>query len=103
MDIDPLDFVSPERSGENGRPFDLFARIRREAPVLRCEPPSFKPFIALTIPEDITAVSRDRELFGSEGHDILSPEVNTALRQAGIRSVVKMAPPGGIATAPTLP
>ena len=53
LDIDPLDLVDPTRFALHGRPHQVWARLRAEAPVAYIEPPGHPPFWAVTRHADL--------------------------------------------------
>jgi cytochrome P450 len=70
-----LDVISAARYGTEGYPHDAWTRLRREAPVCWMEPPSYKPFWAITKHADIIEVSKQPDKFRSAGRFILFPEL----------------------------
>lgn len=72
MGIDVQDLVVSGRFVD-GQPHETWAAMRREAPVLWCEPDGFPPFWALTRYADVKAVSVDFERFSSRGPVALGP------------------------------
>lgn len=57
--VDPFDLISPKSYGSSGSPHDVWARLRREAPVHRCElGGSFENFWAITRHADIMLAER---------------------------------------------
>jgi cytochrome P450 len=64
--IDIQDLVVSRRYVD-GQPHETWAAMRRETPVLWCEPDGFPPFWALTKHADVKAVSVDFERFSSRG------------------------------------
>jgi cholest-4-en-3-one 26-monooxygenase len=67
VDIDPLDLVDPARFARNGYPYEVWARLRAEAPVAYIEPPGYPPFWAVTRHADIIQVATQPQLFSSAG------------------------------------
>jgi cytochrome P450 len=62
--VDPWDLIATERYAESGYPHELWRRLRREAPILRCEPGrDVSPFYAVTKYEDIVHVSKNPNQF----------------------------------------
>jgi cytochrome P450 len=51
-------------------------RIRRDSPVLRCEPEGYAPFWALTRHADVFAVSRDGDRWLNTAKSVLGPEAD---------------------------
>lgn len=92
LNFDPLDLVEPSRYAERGRPYELFAAMRREAPVMFCEPDGYEPFWAITRHEDIVAISRDPARFSNaEGVALLRK--NEPDFQRMVRTIINMDPP----------
>ena len=92
LNFDPLDLVEPSRYAERGRPYELFAAMRREAPVMFCEPDGYEPFWAITRHEDIVAISRDPARFSNaEGVALLRKDEPDFQRM--VRTIVNMDPP----------
>lgn len=90
--IDANDLVDPLRYAEEGRPWELWKRLRREAPVARCESAEYAPFWAITRHADILAISRDPERFCSaEGITLLRRDEPDF--QRAIRTIINMDPP----------
>jgi len=73
--LSQLDVISAEQYGTRGYPHEAWARLRREQPVCFMEPPSYKPFWAVTKHADIVEVSKQPDRFKSEGRFILFPEM----------------------------
>jgi len=92
LHFDPRDLVEPTRYAERGRPYELFAALRREAPVAYCEPEGYAPFWAITRHEDIVAISRDPARFSNaEGVALLRKDEPDFQRM--VRTIVNMDPP----------
>jgi cytochrome P450 len=70
-----LDVISATRYGTEGYPHDAWTRLRRETPVCWMEPPSYKPFWAITKHADIIEISKQPGKFRSAGRFILFPEL----------------------------
>ena len=64
VDLDDVDIVDP-RWFEDGPPHELFARMRKEAPIRWNKLPDGGGFWSLTRHADVSAVSRDTETFSS--------------------------------------
>jgi cholest-4-en-3-one 26-monooxygenase len=62
---DAVALVDPERFARDGYPHDIWARLRAEEPVARCEPPGFEPFWAITRHADILDISKQPLRFSS--------------------------------------
>jgi cytochrome P450 len=92
LNFDPRDLVEPTRYAERGRPYELFAALRREAPVAYCEPEGYEPFWAITRHEDIVAISRDPARFSNaEGVALLRKDEPDFQRM--VRTIINMDPP----------
>src|SRR3954447_22505258 len=65
MRIDPADLVDPERYAQRGYPYDVWTRLRAEAPVARIEAPGYEPFWAITKHADILQIAAQPERFSS--------------------------------------
>ena len=62
----------PDRFASNGYPFELWERMRREAPVSWIELTPYEPFWAITRHADIKAIGKDSENFcNAQGISIL--------------------------------
>ena len=72
--LDTLDVITAQHYGEHGYPHGEWARLRRESPVHRFEPPGYRPFWAITKHADIVEISRQPERFRSAGRFILLPD-----------------------------
>lgn len=70
-----LDVISAVQYGTKGYPHDAWTRLRREAPVCWMEPPSYKPFWAITKHADIVEISKQPDKFRSAGRFILFPDL----------------------------
>jgi cytochrome P450 len=69
-------FVDPTEWADMARWHEQVGRIRREQPVLRCEPEGFSPFWALTRHADVFAVSRDNATWQNTAQAVLSPDID---------------------------
>lgn len=68
IDIDPADFIIPQRNGDCGIPHAAWTKLRRNAPVYRCAPEDYDPFYAITRHADIMDISsKPRILSNIEG------------------------------------
>ena len=92
LDFDAQDLVDPVRYAERGRPYALWAKLRREAPVAWCEPEGYEPFWAITRHADIVAISRDAARF-SNAHGIALLRKDEHDFQRSVRTIVNMDPP----------
>jgi cholest-4-en-3-one 26-monooxygenase len=71
--LEGIDLIDPD-SYADGVPHEMFARLRREAPVCRHEQPGATPFWAITRYRDIVSVSRDWATYSSERRGALLGE-----------------------------
>lgn len=71
--------------------YDLYARLRRDAPVAKAEPRGYRPFWAMTRHDDIMAVERDASTYAAGDRTVLLPEKVEAIYEAkyGDRNGVK--------------
>jgi cytochrome P450 len=92
LHFDPLDLVEPSRYAQRGRPYALFAAMRREAPVAYCAPADYEPFWAITRHEDIVAISRDPARFSNAGRVALLKKHEEKLIRK-VRTIINMDPP----------
>ncbi|MED5261717.1 MAG: cytochrome P450 [Myxococcota bacterium] len=74
-----FNLVHPEHYAQYGYPHEIWTRLRREAPVYRWEQDEGPPFWAITKHSDITAISKQPELFVSNPRTVVShlPEQNS--------------------------
>jgi cytochrome P450 len=92
--IDPNDLVDAARYASHGYPHDIWALLRREAPVHWCEPEGFPPFWAVTRHADIKHVSTHPELFLNAPQSLLVRDTLEAQGVGvGLRTLVNMDPP----------
>jgi len=96
--LDDLDIITAQRYGERGYPHEEWTRLRRESPVHRFQPEGYKPFWAVTKHADIIEVSKQPEVFKSEGRFILFPELEGAPGQSleenpPLKMLINMDPP----------
>lgn len=96
--LDELDIITAGRYGTLGYPHEEWTRLRRESPVHRFQPEGYKPFWAVTKHADIIEVSKQPEIFKSEGRFVLypeppNPEKNSLEKNPPLRMLVNMDPP----------
>ena len=65
IEIDPADLIVPKRYGDQGIPHDAWTKLRRDAPVYRCEPEGYAPFYAITRHADIMDISNKPQIFSN--------------------------------------
>lgn len=90
--FDPLDLISPRGYGESGPPHALFSQLRKEFPVVWCEPQGYAPFWAITRHQDIVEISRNPKMYSNEKKLILSPLPEPKVKGM-VRSIANMDPP----------
>jgi cytochrome P450 len=73
VDLERVDLMD-EDLYEDGPPHDLFARLRAEAPVLKTSTNEGGDFWAVTKAADITAISKNPEMFSSEKNGVFLRE-----------------------------
>jgi len=90
--LEDVDLLSPDVYTE-GAPHDMFALLRREAPLFRHRDPDGPDFWAVTRYRDVVAVSRDFASFSSWRRGALATEVpDSALEQQRLM-MLNMDPP----------
>ncbi|MDZ7676703.1 MAG: cytochrome P450 [Acidimicrobiales bacterium] len=81
----------------HGPPHEIWARLRAESPVHRCEPAATEPFWAITKHEDICEISTRPDLFlNRPGVAVLPERQEDAMRDSkfgSMRSIINMDPP----------
>jgi cytochrome P450 len=100
-EVDPWDLIAPKHYGTAGAPHEVWARLRRESPVHRCEfGGDFEDFWAITKHADIMDVSSRPGIFSNrEGPMVLNrvQKVQAANRAANaigqMRTIIEMDPP----------
>jgi cytochrome P450 len=96
-DLGKLDIITARRYGERGYPHEEWTRLRRESPVHWFHPDQYRPFWAVTKHADIIEVSKQPDVFKSEGRFILFPELDptgpTLEEAPPLRMLVNMDPP----------
>jgi cholest-4-en-3-one 26-monooxygenase len=91
MDLAEIDLL--EDTWASGVPHEMFAQLRREAPVFRHAEPEGPGFWAVTRHADVVAVSRDSQTFSSErGSTFVDDQTDEALAQLRL-SILNMDPP----------
>lgn len=95
-----LHLISNRSYAERGVPHDTWTQLRKDAPVLYCEPGhDFSPYWAITKHSDICEISKHPDLFQSgEGIVMLEQTGEAALRGSGqglgaMRVIIEMDPP----------
>ncbi|MEI4508684.1 cytochrome P450 [Sphingopyxis sp. CCNWLW253] len=72
--IDATALARPSSFGDPAAIYELYRRLRNEAPVARVEAPGYRPFWALTRHADIMAVERSPALYQAGPRTVLLPE-----------------------------
>jgi len=95
-DIGAAELLGLDAHAASGPPHALFARLRRESPVHRCEGGGFEPFWAVTRHADVAAVSRQPDRYRSGPRltvfprDVVPPGVSES---ALLRMLLNLDPP----------
>jgi cholest-4-en-3-one 26-monooxygenase len=87
--LEELEIVDPDDYAAHGYPQQAWARLRREAPVFRCERGAPIPFWALTAHREIVEVSRRPEIFANGPRT----EVVAAADAPQVHGLITMDPP----------
>jgi cholest-4-en-3-one 26-monooxygenase len=87
--VGPLEILDPDHYAAFGYPHAAWARLRREAPVSRCEGLAPIPFWAITTHRDLVQVSRQPELFANGPRT----EIVAAADAPQIHGLITMDPP----------
>ena len=99
---DGRDLVDPAAYAENGAPHETWARLRRESPVHHCAPAGFEPFWAITKHADVSAISKQPNLFSSEPGIVVLGDHQLKARAEGsglgaMKTIIEMDPPDHVA------
>ncbi len=92
MRLEDIDLVSPDTFAA-GPPHELFARLRREAPVFLHRRPNLPPFWVVAGHQDVVSVSRDWSSFSSQRHGAFLDEPPEGARQDQSQTMVNLDPP----------
>jgi cholest-4-en-3-one 26-monooxygenase len=92
MRLEDIDLVSPDTFAD-GPPHELFARLRREAPVFLHRRPNLPPFWVVAGHQDVVRVSRDWSSFSSQRHGAFLDEPPEGARQGQSQTMVNLDPP----------
>ncbi|MBW2396560.1 MAG: cytochrome P450 [Deltaproteobacteria bacterium] len=99
LPLSELDVITASMYGSDGYPHEAWTRLRREDPVHWCEPKGYMPFWAITKHDDITSISKQPDVFRSEGRFILLPDATMGGGEVDLqenpplRMLVNMDPP----------
>jgi len=95
--FEALELLDPQVYGRGGPPHEVFAFLRREAPVHRFEIDEVEPFWAITKHEDICQISKRPDRFLSAPGITLMPRDRSLIDQnegiGAMRVVINMDPP----------
>ncbi len=92
--IAPAAIIDPSQYGGPGYPHEVFATLRREAPVAWCEADGFPPFWAITRYDDIVRISKDPKRFiNRKGFMIFPKDQFDETEQVPSHHVLNMDPP----------
>ncbi len=99
---DGRDLVDPAAYAKNGAPHETWARLRRESPVHHCAPAGFEPFWAITKHADVSAISKQPNLFSSEPGIVVLGDHQLKARAEGsglgaMKTIIEMDPPDHVA------
>jgi cytochrome P450 len=99
LDFDPNDLILPRNYGVAGQPHAIWSRLRREAPVFRCESDDYEPFYCITRHADIVSISNKPKIFSNiEGPMLLNHEQIRRQKEdpnsfGAMRTIIEMDPP----------
>ena len=84
--------------GRHGAPHALWARLRAESPVHRCNPAGYEPFWAITRHADVCEISKRPDRFLSGPGIVLMNDDQKRSRESGeglaaMRTIIEMDPP----------
>jgi cytochrome P450 len=98
--LNELDITSPEVYSDPSTLHKVYARLRREAPVLRIDRAPYRTFWALTRHAEISEVSRQNKLFINEPRLTLTPQAvedrvlaQNMGRRVAVRTIIDMDEP----------
>jgi cytochrome P450 len=89
----PADIIEPRYYREHGYPHEAWARLRREAPVARCEVAGFPPFWAITKHADIVRIATDPDHFLNAPLIAIFKNTEIAPPEARLHHLLNMDPP----------
>ncbi|MCP4002852.1 MAG: cytochrome P450 [bacterium] len=93
---DGYELIHPAAYAKQGPPHDVWTRLRREAPLARCESADYEPFWAVTLHDDIREISGKPDLFKSEPGIVMLPRDQVRNNSEGLgamRTIIEMDPP----------
>lgn len=93
-----FDLIDPRSYAKQGAPHDTWTRLRREAPVHRCEPLGFESFWAITRHADICEISKQPDRFLNSRGIVVMNDDQIRIRASGqglaaMRTIIEMDPP----------
>jgi cytochrome P450 len=95
---DGFELVDPGPYAEQGPPHETWSRLRREAPVHRCDPSGYQPFWAITRHADICEISKRPDRFLNAPGIVVVTDEQRHLRESdeglgAMRTIIEMDPP----------
>ncbi len=95
LDTPELRLIDPRCYAEQGYPHELWAELRREAPVRLFEPPGWPAFWAITKHADIVEISKQPDVFlNAPGMTLVrNRDRQGAAQRQQIKTVINMDPP----------
>ncbi|MBV1906967.1 MAG: cytochrome P450 [Pseudomonadales bacterium] len=86
----PIEIIDAGYYQDNGYPFHMWDKLRKDSPVAYCEHPNLLPFYAISRYDDIIDISRQPMLFESAPLLVVQPQ---QMMEQQIRSIINMDPP----------
>ncbi|MBV1876972.1 MAG: cytochrome P450 [Pseudomonadales bacterium] len=86
----PIEIIDADYYQNNGYPFHIWDKLRKDSPVAYCEHPNLVPFYAISRYQDIVEISRQPMLFESAPLLVVQPQ---RMAEQQIRSIINMDPP----------
>lgn len=80
--LTPESLARPSSFANPADVYDLYARLRRDAPIIKAEPRGYRPFWVMTRHEDIMTVERDAATYAAGDRTVLLPEKVEAIYEA---------------------
>ncbi len=88
----PLEIIDPDYYQQHGYPHDLWAALRKDAPIAYCKHPKLIPFYAVTRYEDIVEISKKPNIFLNAPLLSVQPVADADFLQQ-VRTLLNMDPP----------
>ena len=89
----PAEIIEPRYYREHGYPHEAWTRLRREAPIARCETAGFPPFWAVTKHADIVRIATDPQRFLNAPLIAIFKLDQAAPPESRLRHLLNMDPP----------